>query len=274
MESKIFFDHLIQLGNLDEKKVFLQDDIIPECKRSNSDIFSSGYWIKYNNELYYFKIRDREDLLKELLGELASKYFQIPTVHYELATGFVHQSGKLVQVYGVLSRFARTNSKKYMPLQDCLKAHHYEFIDGIYVVDVIQDLWPDSPISKEIYAFLVRDFFTNDWDRITNEVLIELGSKPRFGYLCDYEAEFTELQLKIAIPSFYYMTLENEIILDKIKKHDLFIENFEKALKIDLVSMLEQLCSEKQIRLNDWALLKYQNFEQKQKDMILNKLFR
>jgi len=268
METKSFADNWLSLGDLESKKIFLKDEIIPECKRDNIDIFSSGYWIKQKHELYYFKTRENEFLLRELLGESVSEYFNIPTVRYELAKGIIQKQ----EVYGLLSKYARAKNKRYKTLQECLKDYNYSSLCGVDIVDAVDNIWHGAPITEDIYAFLVRDFFTNEWDRLPSEILIELSSVPRLGYLCDYEYEFTDIKTKIAIPRLYYMSFENEFILDKIQRDEMFKKYFEKALKINLTEMLEKLCQEKKLRLDSSVYDLYQTFEQSQKELISKKL--
>jgi len=93
-DSERKFYSWLDLGNLEEKKVYFEDNVIPWIKRCN-EYLEDGCWILWNGEKYYFKTLDKEEILHELLGEKVSNYFGLPSAHYIPAYGYIVCNNKI-----------------------------------------------------------------------------------------------------------------------------------------------------------------------------------
>ena len=73
-------------------------------------------WCQMNGEYYYFKpMENEDDFFNELLGELISKYFDLDTIHYQIATRSVKG---IPDTYGILSKNFCEKNYKYHILSD------------------------------------------------------------------------------------------------------------------------------------------------------------
>jgi len=246
------------LGNINEKVVSFSDDIIPTIDLV-CDI-SKGVWILLEGELYHFKTRKEWNLLCELLGEGVSEYFGLSTIHHELARGDYHG----YEYYGVLSKWGRKEESHYTELKKVMP-----YCKNLEILAYLDSYYPNEPILTQFRAFLVRDYFTNEYDRISSEIILEeTDSIHSLGYLTDYECEFKTKKESIAVSSLYSLPLRNFYVVDAILKDETLLQYFRKALNINLLEILEQVKEKHDLNLRTSYLEKIQTFESRQKDTI------
>jgi hypothetical protein len=267
---------IINVGYLKQEQI-LFDPLISIDKQSNQNVISDGCWVQIENELYYFKVPSTNlDYLKELLGEKVSKYFELSSVHYNLAEATYKKNNTSYHVYGLLSKWARTVSSQYTTLEnlinyDCqLKDFPYEDLD---LLDIIDSLFPNQPILKEIRFFLVREFISHQIDRQPSEILIETNNdKVNLGYLLDYEREWnSRLTYEYHLPNYFYFNPENKKVLSKIRNDDFMQEALIKAMNINILKILEEIEEEHKIRLINYDKDYFKNEELKVKKYIKDK---
>jgi len=266
----------IELGNLEKQRIYFNDKIISEDKREKGNIYVSGCWLERQNQIYYFKTRQknllRQFILHELLGEKVSEFFGLQTVHYRLASGVI--KGK--EVIGLLSKWEREETSKYINLQNFLNRNSFQVFKDLEVLDRVREDYGNSPLFLEMIAFFVREYFTNETDRIASEILIEKKEREvHLGYLCDYESEFENPNDYNTnyVPGLYSLNLRSNDMINKIKKEKKLLLEFEKALTISLKDMLEEIEQIHQLNLNLKEVNEILDFEAKRKNQIELRLF-
>lgn len=263
------------LGKLEEKQIIFQDKIIPPHKRNNRHLKRDGLWIEEKNQKYYFKTREKDSyrslIIHELVGEKVSEYFGLDTVHFELSTGTIR--GK--KVYGLLSKWARKEDKKYYMLGDFLNEQHAWNIDGFNILKAIDTTCKNEPIEKEIRALLAREFFTNEHDRQNSEILVEKGPDSiHLGYLSDYEMEFEEnnIESSVRLPYFSEIDLQSMKTREIITKDKLLLLQFKKALAISLKEIITEIEDTHKLRITKKEKQSLLDYESRRKEEISSNL--
>ena len=238
-------ENWVNLGNVTEHVYSFEDEIIPPDKINNRTIL----WLKLDGQVYAFKRRlDERLIIHELLGEKVSEYFEIDTVHHELATCILN--GK--RIFGLLSPMARKENVSYTYFWKELteKTKIRPPYNMMKILSKTDEVFKREPICEEIRSLIVRDFFTNEYDRITSEILIEKGKSIHLGYLCDYEVEFDLPFEPYSWDTTSILALDYETI-PFIEQDEELMKKFHLALKCNLLHLLEELEEEKKLRISD-----------------------
>lgn len=262
---------LLNLGNITNQNV-LYDSLIPAKKLSNKMITCNGAWLNYENNFGYFKVPiTNGSFLKELLGVKITKYFNLPTVEYKLATATWQENENSYYGYGLFSKYARNNNSKYTTL-DRIYNLKYDY-DDLSILDSIDDIYPNQPINKEFRYFIIRDFFTQEYDRVTSELLIEnSNNRINLGPLMDYEMEWVEFPKKgYTLRGYLTFDLDNYETKYRVKKDDYFKDALDKLMDIDILKLLEEIKEEHQIRLIDYDKEYFMNQEKQIKEYVKSK---
>lgn len=248
---------LIRLSELNYKFVSLQDDLIIESKRLNNSILS-GYWIEIENELYYLKIPSfTQGFLNELIGEKISLYFDIPTVNYKLCSVNLVNNNKEIEVYGLLSKWARKKDYTYQTLLDIvyedkplIDPKQFDYTD-LSILEQFDQVYGNQPLCKELRLMITRDFITQETDRLESEILVaKKDNKVELGYLTDYEYEFGENNNYI-YHIFKYLTLNpnDKETIKQIQNDLYFQESFTRAMDLDIEKIINQIQEETNINI-------------------------
>lgn len=247
---------VIDVGVLENKQI-LEDDLIDPNKLSNHSIFD-GYWFYMNDELYYFKVPLLAiNFLNQLVGVEVTRYFGLSSVDYKLAKAIVHYHGTPCIVYGFISKYAREKDKNYTTLEKmvhgksaCIGLSDFDKND-LSILSCIDQLYSGHPIQQEFRDFIIREFFTQQSDRLDHEVLIEeQNGKTSFSYMLDYESEWIKNDgLKYFLKDYFTFNLENDTIVEQIKKDSYFMNSIEKCLDIDMLKILKTVQEKHNIRL-------------------------
>ncbi len=275
-ELENFTEHWLSLEETLKEPVFFEDTIIPNWKRNNEP-FNATKWFYQEDTLYAFKSRMRRiTYLHELLGEKLTISMGLETVHYELAKRKVVKNGKIMEIYGLLSPFARKKGIIYKELQPFLLQKCQWNSSNLDILRVIDSLFDKEPIQKEFRLFLAREYLANELDRVSDEILIAKAKDGiHLGYLADFEIEFvSRLSPYYTTPSMLYLNLQKEEVVHQIKQDVLLKEAFQKGLEISLQNLLEELEQEKKLRLYSYEKEEILNFEQQRKEEIRKYLFR
>lgn len=269
---------VIQLGNLEARLVDIKDNLIDNNKKSNKSL-RSGYWINLDNEIYYFKIPHfTQGYINELLGEKISLEFGLDTIHNQLAEGIVKVNGKEVKIYGLLSKWARKPDYNYQSLKDIIYGTNPQIKPNTFdssnlsILKSIDQVYKDQPICKQFRGFITRDFFTQETDRVENEILIaKKDNKIELGFLSDYEYEWQNLSSKYQFFKYLKLDLSDQQTISEIKQDPFFQEAFTKALEINVIYLLEQIKEEHKIKLIDYDKNYYKEKEEQIKQLIRSK---
>jgi len=266
---------LIELGKLENILIDLKDNIIDKDKRSNKSL-QSGYWISLDGEIYYFKIPPfTQSYINELLGEKISLEFGLETVHNQLATAVINRYGEEVKIYGILSKWARKKDYNYNILKNEL-IHNRDFSlldsNNLSILDLIDQIYQNQAICKQIRYFITREFFTQETDRLQSELLIATkGNNTELGFLTDYEYEFMKFSSQYSLSGLLKLDLSESSIINQIKNDLYFQEAFTKALEIDSICLLDKIIEEYKIRLIDYDKNNYKEHERQMKKIITSK---
>jgi len=258
------------LEALDPKCIYFQDDIIPIAKRDNDNIYKTGYWLLINQKLYYFKAYNtKEKIIAELLGEEISKYFGLETVSFHLVKGYIIEKGVSIHVYGVLSKWARKENSKYRTFEDFFE--NYPSYNNLEFLKILNQKFKGEPITSEFKKLLVREYITNEFDRLANELLIEEKEKSfHLGYLCDYEEEFFSSNKIVSVPSFYNINLSSYRVCDTILGDEELKLEFLKSLDIPYPEIFKKLEEEKDLHIEEKLKERIiSHYQEKQKEIRL-----
>lgn len=247
---------LIDLGNLKEKLVNINDDLIEEDKKSN-DSTQSGYWLNLDDSIYYLKVAPfTQGYINELLGEKISLEFGLETVHNQLATGIIKHQGKETKIYGLLSKWARKPDYDYHILKNVIYKNIKRKLpdsSNLSILEYIDETYKNQPICGQMRSFITREFFTQETDRLDNELLIATKDKKvELGFLSDYEFEWLETSSRYSLYGMLNLDTSDEQTIQQIQQDQFFQAAFTKALEIDVVYLLEQIQEEHKIRLIDY----------------------
>lgn len=262
---------ILHLGNLSNEKIF-HDDLIPEEKTSNYNIPSNGAWLYYEDTLGYFKIPiTNGSFLKELLGVKITKYFNLPTVEYQLAEASWGHKNIRYYGFGLFSKYARKNECQYHTLETIYDGEYDS--DNLSILNILDDIYSDQPIIKQMRYFIVRDFLTQEYDRIPSEILIENNKgKINIGPLMDYEMEWIDYPDKeYKLKGYLTFNLDNPEIKSQVQNDEYFKEALERLMDIDITKLLKEIQEENQIRLIDYDIENFKSQEKKIKEYVKTK---
>ena len=270
---------LINLGQIEEIIVDINDELINPNKKSNDSI-TSGYWITIDGELYYFKVPTyTQEYINELLGERISLHFQLPTVNNKLATALVKMDGHEQQIYGLVSKWARKPDYEYQTLQDAIygetsqvNSNSFDIAD-LSILTYIDRMYNNQPICEQFRTFIIRDFFTQETDRLESEIMLATKDGiTELGYVLDYECEWGK-QFRTKYVLFNYLRLDpnNEKVISQLQNDPYFQQALKQAMNIDVVKMLSEIRKEFNINLIDYDIKLYERRQQEMKNYIKSK---
>ena len=250
--------NMIYLGDLHSRLVSVDFDFVPEIKKNNFNIDISGFWIKYEDDIYYFKsIDSSRRLLNELIGEEVSKFLGLDTVHMEIARGFIIWNGQKKEYIGVMSKVALKPDVIYQSFAN-LKNEIKEYFftnPTLGILNFLSDRYPHQPINSSFRKFLVRDFFTDETDRIDTELLIAKDKETvDLGFLCDYEQEFMHYIYPkniMQIPNLFSFDITSIKTMCQIARDPELTTYFKDIVKCDLQEKYRKLIEEKRLRYLD-----------------------
>ena len=271
--------NVISLGKIESKLVNIEDDLIDKNKKSN-DCLTSGFWVNVDGELHYFKVPTyTQGYINELLGEKISLHFGLPTVNNKLAEGIINLNGQEVRIYGLLSKWARKPDYRYQTLADItygeksiINPSSFDY-DDLSILGCFDKVYYGQPVCEQFRRLIVRDFFTQETDRLEQEILIATkDNEVELGYLSDYEYEWGDsLRSKYILFKYLKVDASNRKIISQIQDDPYFQQALQKALDINVIELLNQIKEESKINLIDYDMKGYQAKEEKMKNLIKSK---
>lgn len=246
-----FSTPIVHLGYLKPEKIF-DDSLIPSPKTSNQKIPENGYWIKEKDIYYYFKVPITNlSFLKELLGVKISEYFSIPTVKYHLADAIWEENGKRYHGYGLISQYARNKGSEYTTME---KESGMKKKDNLALLKYIDENYANQPFQEQFRLFLIREYLTQECDRLPSEILIEnRAGNIYLGTISDYEMEWVPYpQKNYRIKNYINLDLEIPEVREQLKEDLFFQKAIQKLMDIPMNELLEEVATEHQIRLIDY----------------------
>ena len=258
-------------GNLNDRAIWLNSDLIPEVKQMNDTVRTSGIWVEKEGKIYYFKTVDTfYSLFAEFIGEKISRFFDLSTVHYELAKG-TERNGK--RIYGLVSEYMRLQDHKYQTWEKYLEEKEFyktQSVNDLAILHFFEKDFINEPIVDQTKAFFIRELLTNEDDRLINELLIE--EKDNFhslGYLLDYAREF-RLPHKyfLFVPFCYRFSLRDPDMLQKIQEDDVFQMYIEKALCLEMKKLLKEVQEEQALFVPEELAESFENFFSKSQSIL------
>ena len=250
---------VVDLGKLEDiQLISLEDETVPPLKRDNYNHRVSGYWLKRENKIYYFKVPIFEhQILKELVGEKITLYFGLPSVHYQLAKLKIEDQ----TVYGLLSQYTRQKDKEYMLLKDWAVKEGWEQENFLRFLN---EGYGDQPLLEEYKKLLVRELYTQEEDRQDDELIVEIDQgKVRLSPLVDYEEEFI-LKRKldpVKIPGIQTFDIEDISTLLAVKLDKSFEHYFGQVKKLRINKLFTELKGELNLKLHPVDRKYYQDYD-------------
>lgn len=262
---------ILHLGELNQEKVF-DDILIPKSKTSNQNIPSNGCWLNWEDTFGYFKIPiTNYSFLKELLGEKISKYFELPTVKYQLADAIWKEENIQYYSYGLFSKYARKKDCQYNNLYRIkeLRCHSLD----LFILNTIDELYPNQPIQKQFRLLIIREFLTQECDRSPSEILFEnCDGKISLGPLTDYEMEWVEIPKKeYCLEGYFLLDLDEPKIINQVKQDEYLKEALEKLMNINVLNLLREIEEEHKIKLIDYDKEYFTSQERQIKEYVKSK---
>lgn len=262
LEWKELSKNWLDLGCVDEKLFFFEDDMIPERYIKE---MQHGFFLNLNQSIYHFKdLRQKKYFIRELLGEEVSLSLSIPTVQSVLAKLKVHNQEK----YGLLSLWARNPRIGYFSLEKFQKELN-DPENPLKILNLLEKNYPNSLVNIEFRDLLARDYFTHELDRKENEItFLSKNGETHLAYLCDYEFEFYKITKAVGVEKYYHLDLLNEKTKKRVLEDERLMDSFRKVLKLDLKNLLEKLKEEKALHITSREIEDILDFQTESKSDI------
>ena len=115
-------------------------------------------------------------------------------------------------------------------------------------------LYKSSFIRLSIVSkFIIRDFFTQEYDRLESEILLATKDNiTELGYLLDYEYEWgTDFRTRYVLFKYLRLDSNNEKVISQLQNDPYFQQALTQAMDMDVVTMLKEIQEEFKIKLID-----------------------
>ena len=248
-----------KLNESDKKKLF--------CERRHINSF-----IKKDDSIYHVRKTELDCILNELLGELVSEYFLLPTVKSVLYRGDYTS-------YCLLNELFTSEDKKYSDIRLFvdyeMKRNNIDLIDKM---DRIYDKENNRiySIKKECYnsvvlklkKLIIRDFITSTNDRyIGNLMFVYDKSFVDMMPVYDYEYSF-DYGMCWAYTDIFVYFFNDKKIVEYFRKDDTLQELLEKAMMLKIKDIIKKLEDEYPIKLSSSNKKRYDSVVKKRQDEI------
>ena len=221
---------------------------------SYSTLRSYPCWFIYDDEYYYLKQRDRIlPIVREFLGVELSKYMNLPTIEYNLASvedEIVGLISKNFRVSGIKYINTFNSNKKESFIRETVLKHPYFFSEDY---------------ARMLARYVIRNYFSCQRDRRVNVEYYKIGNReylaPLFDYECSFEDIITEYDDKL-----FASTFTDDSISCLIKKNKYMKEYFEYIMEFDFAGSLRNIENEQGILIPDEVCEEILEFGDKRKD--------
>ncbi len=229
--------------------------------------FLDGFWIKSDRFQYFKPMKNYTDLINDLLGEKITEFFHLPSVHNKLAE--VSFQGEKIQ--GLLS--VKEEQKQYtyqtiekMLLENDLMITALYNIRNLSFIRAIEEEYNDFLLPNQLKTLIIRDIITNEQNRKMQDIVIKKNMEVlEISQIKNYEQEWKlsiledredcddldiieeEIQLNYRIKGLLSVTEEEK---EYIRKDNIFQENLNLFMNMDIRGLLEQVELETHLPIN------------------------
>jgi len=258
--------NITSLGDISHT-IKIADKSISLDKRSSTNPHINGLWIKYNNQVYYFKaMKDITCLINDLLGVKVTQFFNLPSAEYKLAKGTYNGQ----ELFGLISKYERKRKYNYENLSDIVYGDNsiieYPYdMNDLSFFESLEDAYSNQPITNQLKTLFVRDLVTNETDRKMSEIhLRNSNGITEIDKIFDYEKEWQlaensqssldELDISESDINISYKILGLLSLTDKdlpfIRNDNVIQEALYKSMNLNITNLLEQVQSETKLPLS------------------------
>ncbi len=231
--------------------------------------FFLDQWHKIDEEWYFYK-SDGYDFhfVNELLGEVISEYFDLDTVHYQVAQLCV--KGEEPE-YGLVSK--NFCSKEYL----YTRTWDYNLTRGdIHYLDNLRDICKNEEEFKQLLSdmkkFIIRDFYTSQGDRSGNNFLFQEkkdGSEgKRLAPLYDYENAYQIYPSRIYNNQILYVDMKDKELPNFFKKDKEYQESLCKIRDADMNQLMDIVEERHNILIPNDLKEYYRTIDKEKKEII------
>ena len=249
-----------------EIEIFSKDTGIKRISSINYDFFIY-HWYKLNNNWYFYKQAFDSPYihfgLDELLGEVISEYFDLDTVHYEIA----HLKNIFNEdLYGVLSKNFCNKNYTYKALNE----YGITSKEGIFLLDRLSYDKNNDNLVEDIKKMIIRDFYTLQNDHNKNNIqLVVKDGNCSLAPLYDYENSFNHCNNnKLNYNSFININVDDKDMLCYIRNDLLFQLLLYKVIDADMNIFLNKVEQRHRIRIPSDYKTQFLNHDKKMKKII------
>ena len=223
------------------------------------------HWILRNQKYYYYKYDNNSisyGFLNELIGEELSRYFHLPTVHYEIAYDTDAQQ------FAILSENFRKHGKEYVNIFRFPALKH---LDTYCVFEEMASFTQDKEqrlqFLKDLKRMMVLDFYMGQEDRNEENFYFEkTGDNYQLANLFDYELSFETV--KYYGNSFFLCDFDNQKLCHELYQDEWFRTLFQTAYDINMEQLLQTIEHKYQLKIPRKVKKRYLNYHsEKQKVM-------
>lgn len=196
-------------------------------------------WLNYDGEYYYLKQRDRiSPIIREFLGVELSRYMNLPTITYQLAS--VED-----EIVGLMSKNFRVQGRKYKAAIDSSE------LDGLKrELAVRYPYFFNEEYARLLARYLIRNYFACQKDRYVNVEYYKVGKHEYLAPLFDYECSFEDI-IKEYDDKLFVCPFNDDAISSLVKKNKYIKEYFEYILEFDFDDSLRNIENEQGILIPD-----------------------
>lgn len=189
-------------------------------------------WYFVNGDFHYLKrLGSILGLVNELLGQELSEYMGLPTIKYDIA----EENDKIV---GVISKNFKNPSFNYRNAT-CLPK---SLLIEIKSILVDKDFKCDETTRRQLTAYLLRNFFAAQKDRLVN-TMYAYNNKNSFlvAPLYDYESAFLDPEMMTYIDPIISWTFGPESIAYLDQNNEYFREYVEMLYDFNVLASLNKI---------------------------------
>lgn len=254
------------------KQISYESGVPKESIYQISKLFRINNWHKINDEWYYYK-GDNNDthLINELLGEVISEYFDLDTIHYNVAKLCIN--GKEEQL-GLASKSFCNKDSKYK------KSWDYDLNENndLSVLEDIKKICnSDSEyllLLDDMKKWFIRDFYTTQLDRSANNFFFKVtNGNIRLGPLFDYEHSFISIEPTVYQNQIATLDIKNKKTQQFLTEDSRFQELLNQLMNADIEKFISTVEERHNIGIPKEDKEYYKDYEDNIKKLVLeNKL--
>lgn len=250
--------NLSDLKHLHMSKVVLTELHIPlrELEKRNN-------WYELDGKKYFVKRRAlMQNIINELLGEYVSKYMNLATVHQSLLL----DDDKII---GLVSENFRKKGIKYVKA-DCLTDEEHCKINKVLLS---RPTLINRNYKRKMYDYLMRNFYTNQCDRMNNVLCYYHFNRIYLAELYDYEMSFISPEdYRLIDPYFMGIDITTNFLAKLLNWDANLQSSVDKIRNFDMQDALDYLENYYKIIIPDDLSDYYLDYDQKRKRLINDKI--